>query len=129
MKKKYMKWKWWWYTIVLGRNDAWFRRRRLRNASYQKKGSNRKRRIRISPTKAIKIWEDQKGLCKYCNKKLKPEEVTFDHIVPVCKGGKENYSNMAIACFHCNCHKGDKLSYTPKKVPGWKRGWDMGEKV
>ena len=114
-KKKYLRWKWWWYTIILGRNDRWADNYRKKIRSSLKGSPSRKRRIRISPTKAIRIWEEQKGLCKYCHRKLKPEEVTFDHIHPVCKGGKEKFDNMAIACFDCNCNKGDKISYTPPK--------------
>lgn len=127
-KKKYLKWKWWWYTIILGRNETWVNHYRKNMRTGQKRSPSSKRRIRISPTKAIKIWEAQRGLCKYCFKKLKPEEVTFDHVIPASKGGKENIDNLVIACFHCNCHKGDKISYTPKNTPGWKRGQDMGER-
>ena len=36
------------------------------------------------------------GKCYYCNKKVPPNEITMDHVVPVIRGGK---SIKAIALF------------------------------
>ncbi|HQO74272.1 MAG TPA: HNH endonuclease, partial [Candidatus Marinimicrobia bacterium] len=36
-------------------------------------------------------WWKQKiaaGICYYCGKKFKPQELTMDHIVPIARGGK-----------------------------------------
>ena len=34
---------------------------------------------------------------------------TIDHVIPLAKGGYSDVDNLALACFHCNCRKADKL--------------------
>ncbi|MFA7711719.1 MAG: HNH endonuclease [Candidatus Neomarinimicrobiota bacterium] len=53
-------------------------------------------------------WWKQKlasGICHYCGKKFKPEELTMDHIVPIVRGGKSTKSNVVPACKECNNKK------------------------
>ncbi len=51
--------------------------------------------------------------CEYCQL---PEAaspyapVQIEHIVAKKHGGSNAEDNLAIACFHCNCHKGSDLS-------------------
>ena len=40
--------------------------------------------------------------CVYCNDK---ENLTFDHIIPVSKGGKSELNNLVLACRNCNLSK------------------------
>ena len=54
-------------------------------------------------------WWKQKiaaGICYYCGKKFKPQELTMDHIVPIARGGKSIKRNVVPACKECNlsCH-------------------------
>lgn len=35
---------------------------------------------------------------------------TVDHVVPLAKGGSDDPGNLALACFHCNRGKGDRLT-------------------
>ena len=44
----------------------------------------------------------RKGICHYCGKKFKSEELTFDHIVPVVRGGRSTRGNMVVCCKACN---------------------------
>lgn len=46
--------------------------------------------------------------CQFCGKKLRWHEVTVDHILPICKGGKTDIENLQILCSHCNSQKGSK---------------------
>ena len=39
----------------------------------------------------------RKGICHYCGKKFPPEELTFDHIVPVVRGGRSTRGNMVVS--------------------------------
>ena len=41
--------------------------------------------------------------CQYCGKK---GEMTFDHILPKCRGGKTTWENVVAACGPCNLRKG-----------------------
>ena len=43
--------------------------------------------------------------CQYCGKK---GEMTFDHVLPRCKGGKTSWSNVVAACGSCNLKKGSR---------------------
>ena len=45
------------------------------------------------------------GRCYYCNKKLRPKELTMDHIVPIIRGGKSTKGNMVPSCKECNIKK------------------------
>lgn len=47
--------------------------------------------------------------CQYCNDKLPAHDLTFDHLIPRCKGGGTNWENIVTACRPCNTAKGHKL--------------------
>jgi len=47
--------------------------------------------------------------CQYCNKKLGWSNVTIDHVVPKCRGGKTTWKNCVVCCKICNRNKGSKL--------------------
>lgn len=44
-------------------------------------------------------------ICAYCNKALKPEEKTIDHIIPKSAKGKNIVDNYVICCSECNTKK------------------------
>jgi 5-methylcytosine-specific restriction endonuclease McrA len=57
--------------------------------------------------------------CYLC---LKPIELRKDHLehkVPLSKGGTNDYNNLAVACQHCNCSKGNK---TEEEYLSWING-------
>jgi 5-methylcytosine-specific restriction endonuclease McrA len=53
------------------------------------------------------------GQCEYCEL---PQEIvplaTFhvEHVIPRQHGGSDDPSNLALACYHCNLHKGTNLA-------------------
>jgi hypothetical protein len=49
--------------------------------------------------------------CRHCKKRLRDDEVEFDHIIPVSKGGSSEEHNLRLTCFECNRDKSD--DYTP----------------
>jgi 5-methylcytosine-specific restriction endonuclease McrA len=49
--------------------------------------------------------------CQHCKKKLRDDEVEFDHIIPVSKGGSSEEHNLRLTCFKCNRDKSD--DYVP----------------
>lgn len=55
-------------------------------------------------------WKEKlaAGICHYCEKKFKADELTMDHIVPVARGGKSTKGNVVPSCKGCNASK--KLS-------------------
>jgi len=46
--------------------------------------------------------------CAYCGKTLSLDTATFDHVVPLSKGGYDKTKNGALACRKCNTRKGVK---------------------
>jgi len=47
--------------------------------------------------------------CQVCGKHLKDNEVEFDHIIPVAKGGSSEEHNIRLTCFDCNREKSDRV--------------------
>lgn len=52
------------------------------------------------------------GFCEYCRL---PEAAAFisfhvEHVVPKQHGGSDSLANLALACHHCNFHKGPNLA-------------------
>jgi len=54
------------------------------------------------------------NLCEYCHASEKWQYVRFtvDHIVPLAQAGAYSFDNLALACFHCNRRKADKVVAT-----------------
>ena len=51
--------------------------------------------------------------CEYCG--IEQEHVSFssfhvEHVIPRQHGGSDDPSNLALACHHCNLHKGPNLA-------------------
>ena len=55
-----------------------------------------------------------KHRCEYCGCPLSHSSQPYDveHIVPVCKNGTDEFSNLACACGGCNAHKFTKTHAT-----------------
>jgi 5-methylcytosine-specific restriction endonuclease McrA len=47
--------------------------------------------------------------CQYCGAKKPAQELTFDHVVPRCQGGRTTWENVVAACGPCNLAKGGRL--------------------
>lgn len=62
----------------------------------------------FSASEKRKMYEKQKGICKYCKKHFELEEMDADHIDPWSKGGKTELSNGQMLCRMCNHRKSDK---------------------
>ena len=60
-------------------------------------------------------WQAElaKGICHYCKKKFKPEELTMDHVLPISRGGKSVKGNIVPCCKECN---NEKKYLTPAEI-------------
>lgn len=58
------------------------------------------------------IRERAAGLCEYCHTKEQWQYIRFtvDHVIPLSKGGSNDQTNLALACFHCNRRKSNRLT-------------------
>jgi 5-methylcytosine-specific restriction endonuclease McrA len=59
--------------------------------------------------RALIIKRDNSTCYLWCKRKLQPEEITMDHIVPFSRGGSHTADNVRVACGPCNSRKGKKL--------------------
>ncbi len=52
------------------------------------------------------------GKCEYCHALERWQYVPFtvDHVIPIVEGGSDTSDNLALACFHCNRRKADRLA-------------------
>jgi len=64
--------------------------------------------------------------CQYCAIKLPVQELTFDHVIPVSRGGATSWDNVVTCCRKCNSKKGPLLPKEAKmtllkkpKRPNW----------
>jgi CRISPR/Cas system Type II protein with McrA/HNH and RuvC-like nuclease domain len=67
---------------------------------------------KISQFTQRKVRKRSNYLCEYCHADERWQFVTFtiDHIIPISFGGNDSFENLALACFHCNRQKSNKLS-------------------
>jgi len=73
------------------------------------------------------IYKRDGNRCQYCGKKFKREDLNLDHVIPVSRGGKDNWYNVVCSCVPCNIRKGNKtlaevgMSLIRKPTrPSWK---------
>ncbi len=72
--------------------------------------SEERRTGRYIPFKTqIRVVRRDNYTCQHCSKHLKDDEVEFDHIIPVAKGGSSEEHNIRLTCFDCNRVKSDKV--------------------
>ena len=58
-------------------------------------------------------WE-----CQYCGDQFKTHQLTFDHVIPRCRGGQTSWDNIVAACRGCNTAKGGQM---PSRSGMWPR--------
>jgi len=51
--------------------------------------------------------------CQYCGRQPDRSELTLDHVLPRCRGGKTSWNNLVTACKRCNGRKGNR---TPREA-------------
>jgi len=50
------------------------------------------------------------GICHLCNIAINRDDLEFDHIVPIAKGGAHSNDNIAVSHRHCNRTKSAKVA-------------------
>ncbi len=66
-------------------------------------------RIKFNKEIRKKVLLKSKGRCAHCGKPLTEKLSTIDHIIPISKGGTNDYNNLAALCDSCNSDKGDEI--------------------
>lgn len=69
-----------------------------------------RRRGRYIPFKTkMRVVRRDNYTCQVCGKHLLDNEIEFDHIIPLSKGGSSEEHNIRLTCFECNRDKYDKV--------------------
>lgn len=74
---------------------------------------------RISPhalqpcLSSAKLFARDRNVCAYCGKTFRVEELTREHVVPICQQGQNTWMNLVTACRACNHSKGPR---TPEQA-------------
>lgn len=63
------------------------------------------------------VFLRDKFQCQYCNENFGKENLTFDHVIPRCDGGKTSWENISTCCYKCNTKKGSSRDMIPTKKP------------
>ncbi len=51
--------------------------------------------------------------CQYCGRRTPESLLTYDHVLPVARGGRKTWENIVTACVPCNHRKGNR---TPEEA-------------
>jgi hypothetical protein len=72
--------------------------------------SESRRMGRYIPFKTkIRVVRRDNHTCQNCGKHLKDDEVEFDHVIPISRGGSSEEHNIRLTCHDCNSDKGDRV--------------------
>lgn len=65
------------------------------------------RKTRIKFTRRA-LYRRDNYKCQYCGDAFTAAELTFDHVIPVSRGGKTTWDNIVACCVRCNRKKANK---------------------
>ena len=57
----------------------------------------------------MRVVRRDNNQCQICGKILKDNEIEFDHIIPISKGGSSEENNIRVTCLDCNRNKSSKF--------------------
>ena len=68
-----------------------------------------KRAATVGHVDFIAILERDKSICHMCLEVVEPEDLHFDHVIPVSKGGEHSMDNIKVCHKICNLQKAAKV--------------------
>lgn len=57
----------------------------------------------------LRLWFRQQGVCVYCRENMLWIDTSFDHVIPISKGGTFKVKNIVLAHSKCNKEKANKI--------------------
>jgi 5-methylcytosine-specific restriction endonuclease McrA len=74
--------------------------------------------VRVKKSRVVKfsranIYARDRHPCQYCGSTFNTADLTFDHVIPVSRGGNKSWDNIVTACIDCNRRKGGQ---TPEEA-------------
>lgn len=80
---------------------------RLRKIKVRAEDIEARRRERIPEEVRAHVWERDDGRCVTCGAE---DDLQFDHVIPVAKGGGNGVQNVQVLCGDCNLLKSDSIA-------------------
>ncbi len=71
--------------------------------AYRAEGRNISRQV------MLQVVRRDGHICQKCRANVRDDEIEFDHIIPVSKGGPSSVENLRVLCRTCNRKKSDSL--------------------
>ena len=72
-----------------------------------------KRSFADVPFSRANVYARDEHTCQYCGHRFPPSQLTFDHVIPVARGGRKEWENIVTCCIPCNRRKGGR---TPEQA-------------
>ena len=88
-------------------------------AAQTKEYDKRRKALTRNPELVRAIKERDQGQCRYCGvfvnwrDRKGPQGGSYDHVIPITKGGSDEFDNIVVACRDCNGKKGSR---TPEEA-------------
>jgi 5-methylcytosine-specific restriction endonuclease McrA len=103
---------------VIAEYDAWVRSpsRKIKLPSVVALRQYQKLPRRVAFTR-FNVFLRDRFRCQYCNEPFEASDLTFDHVVPRCKGGQTTWDNVCAACRSCNGKKDRFVTMRPAVMP------------
>ena len=101
-----------WYDDWIVRSASW--ETRVPAVIMLKEMTRRRRTPRFSKNN---IFLRDLNTCQYCLTQFPKSQLTLDHVLPISRGGKTEWTNLVTACSPCNSRKGNSLTPRPHSQP------------
>jgi 5-methylcytosine-specific restriction endonuclease McrA len=97
---------------------SWEASLRKKEALARRIERKQQRRDELSPATRRKVWTRFGRVCYLCGRSGAD---TIDHVIPLNKGGTNEFKNLRPAHEECNRNKGDKVLVLPEELEsvGW----------
>lgn len=59
----------------------------------------------------VRVARRDNYTCQICGRHLRDDEIEFDHIIPISKGGSSEEGNLRLTCRDCNRRKGQTVGF------------------
>ena len=112
-----------WYDDWLVRSPSW--ETKVPAVIMMKQYIKSKTEVRFSKSN---LYLRDQYKCQYCGNEFSRSHLTLDHVVPISRGGKTEWTNIVAACNPCNSTKGNRMDWKPKYKPYRPGYWELVRK-
>lgn len=90
-------------------NRAWNRANPEKRREFKGRRRARERDQSVESVDYLAVLDRDGYWCYLCAQAVAPEDVSFDHVMPISKGGPHSMDNIKVTHWECNRRKGNRL--------------------